>query len=300
MRKKVNMRKTLYATFVLLVISSCKEETMRKENNKPADLTRNDSLPFKNGYSEVNGIKMYYELYGKGKPLVLLHGGGSTIQTSFGRIIPILAKQRQLICIELQAHGRTSDRNVPISFEQDANDVVALMKNLNISKTDILGFSNGGNTALYIAIKHPEVCNKIIAASPLLKRNGAAPQFWEFMKHGTFAQMPQALKEGFLKVTPDSAKLMNMYQKCADRMNNFSDVPDELLKSIQRPVLFINGNTDVALPEHIVAMCRLISGSQMAIVPGGHGDYLGEVTTLKPGYKDSDFVVPMMERFLEE
>ena len=91
-------------------------------------------------YSEVNGIKMYYEIYGKGKPLVLIHGGGSTIQTTFGRIIPLLSKDRQLICVELQAHGRTEDRNAPISFEQDADDVAALLENLNIDKADIFGF----------------------------------------------------------------------------------------------------------------------------------------------------------------
>src|SRR5512133_2523636 len=98
--------------------------------------TKSDSLTFKSGYSEVNGLKMYYEIYGEGKPLVLIHGGGSTIQTTFGRIIPLLAKQRKLIAVELQAHGRTSDRDSEVSFEQDADDVAALLKNLNILKAD--------------------------------------------------------------------------------------------------------------------------------------------------------------------
>ena len=92
----------------------------------------NDSPIFQKGYSEVNGIKMYYEIYGKGKPLVLIHGGGSTIQTTFGRVIPMLAKKYQVIAMDLQAHGRTSDRDAPESFEQDADDVAALLKNLNV------------------------------------------------------------------------------------------------------------------------------------------------------------------------
>ncbi|HYG14730.1 MAG TPA: alpha/beta hydrolase, partial [Bacteroidia bacterium] len=116
----------------------------------------------KNGYSDVNGIKMYYEIYGQGKPLVLIHGGGSTIQTTFGRVLPLFSG-RQLICVELQAHGRTGDRNTALSFEQDADDVAALLKNLGIEKADIFGFSNGGNTALQLAIRHPQLCNKVIA-----------------------------------------------------------------------------------------------------------------------------------------
>src|SRR6476469_3530124 len=93
---------------------------------------------FKSGYSDVNGLKMYYEIYGQGRPLVLLHGGGSTIETSFGRLIPLLAKQRQLIGVELQAHGHTNDRNTALTFEQDAADVATLLKNLAIAKADFL------------------------------------------------------------------------------------------------------------------------------------------------------------------
>lgn len=258
------------------------------------------NLPLKKGTSEVNGIQMYYEIYGNGKPLVLIHGGGSTIETSFGRIIPLLSGNRQLICVELQAHGRTGDRNSGISFEQDADDVAALLKNLHIGKADILGFSNGGNTALQIAIRHPELCDKIIAASILLKRDGAFPQFWDFMKNASFDQMPQQYKDAFIQVNPDSTKLMNMFRKCADRMIHFKDFPDEQIKSIKSPVLIINGDADVATSEHVVAMSKLISNCKLAIIPGGHGAYMGEVTTLKPNYKDSDFIVPMIDNFLNE
>ncbi len=258
-----------------------------------------DSLSSTSGYSKVNGINMYYEIYGKGKPLVLIHGGGSTIQTSFGRVIPLLSKDRQLICVELQAHGHTGDRASELSFEQDADDVAALLKKLNIPKADLLGFSNGGNTALQIAIRHPHLCNKVVAASPLLKREGALPQFWEFMNTGTYEQMPQEYKDAFINVNPDSTKLMTMYQKCANRMSHLKDFPDEQIKSIKAPVLLINGDADVATSEHVVAMSKLIPDCKLAIIPGGHGAYLGEITTLKPGYKDSDFVVPMIKRFLE-
>lgn len=276
-----------------IILFSCQENTSQI-------YTSMDSTSFSSGYSQVNGLRMYYEIYGQGKPLVLIHGGGSTIQTSFGRLIPLLAPTRQLICVELQAHWRSGDRDSEISFEQDADDVAALLQNLNIAKADILGFSNGGNTALQMAIRHPQQCGKIIAASVLLKREGAFPQFWEFMKNGTFEQMPQAYKEAFLQVNPDSTKLHTMYRKCAYRMIHFTDFPDEQLQSIQLPVLLMNGDTDVATSEHVVAMAKLIPHCRLAIIPGGHGAYLGEITTLRAGHSATDIAALLIERFLED
>src|SRR3982751_5769147 len=113
------------------------------------------------GYAPVNGLKMYYEIHGSGKPLVLIHGGGSTIQTTFGKVLPMFAKHHKVIAVELQAHGHTADRDTPESFEQDADDVAALLRYLKIDKADILGFSNGGSTTMQIAMRHPEFVNKI-------------------------------------------------------------------------------------------------------------------------------------------
>lgn len=242
---------------------------------------------------------MYFEIHGQGKSLVLLHGGGSTIESSFGRIIPILSKSRQLICPELQAHGRTGDRDSGISFEQDADDVASLLSNLEIRKADIFGFSNGGNTALQLAIRHPGICNKIIAASVLLKRDGAFPAFWEFMKNGTFEQMPREYKDAYLRVHPDPDKLRVMYQKCADRMIHFNDFSDIQLQSIQSSVLLVNGDHDVATNEHIVDMSKLIANCSLAILPGGHGEYMGEITSIGLNNFHPDFFTPMLENFLD-
>src|ERR1700732_671147 len=124
------MKRTIvYSVLALLILSSFNKVNQSEENSNQIKATANDTLISKNGYSEVNGIKMYYEIYGQGKPLVLIHGGGSTIQTTFGRVIPMLAKHRRLIAIELQAHGRTSDREQDLSFEQDADDIATLLKN---------------------------------------------------------------------------------------------------------------------------------------------------------------------------
>src|SRR5882724_11819519 len=104
-------------------------------------------------HAMVNGLKMYHEIHGSGRPLVLIHGGGSTIASTFGRVLPELAKGHRVIAVELQAHGHTPDIDRPLSFEQDADDVAALLAQLAIGKADIMGFSNGGTTALQIAIR---------------------------------------------------------------------------------------------------------------------------------------------------
>jgi pimeloyl-ACP methyl ester carboxylesterase len=254
--------------------------------------------PDSSGHANVDGISMYYEIYGEGKPLILIHGGGSTIQTSFSRIIPLLAMSRKVIGVELQAHGRTSDRNTPISFEQDADDVARLIKVLGISNADILGFSNGGNTAMQIAIRHPDLVNKIVVASSFYKRNGMFPGFWDFMKKGTIKDMPQSLKSAFLDVTSDSAKLQNLFEKCSQRMLTFKDWDDSTLKTIKVPTLLVNGDHDVATSEHMVEMHRLIANSQLLIIPGGHGEYMGEISFAATENQVAAFVI-LLEEFLD-
>ncbi|KIC91059.1 alpha/beta fold hydrolase [Flavihumibacter sp. ZG627] len=255
---------------------------------------------FMNGYTDVHGIRMYYEIYGQGKPLVLIHGGGSTIQTNFGKIIPLLAKSRQLIAVELQAHGRTSDRNADLSFEQDADDVARFLKNMNISKADIFGFSNGGTTTLQIAIRHPEVVDHLIVGSALAKRNGVPEWFWEFMEQAKLENMPEQLKEGYLAVATDPSGLQIMHDRDVKRMVNFKDIPEEEIKSIKAATLIITGDKDIIKPEHAIELHRQIANSALAIIPGGHGEYIGEITTLKPDFKESDLVIPMIEKFLDK
>ncbi|MBT1701475.1 alpha/beta hydrolase [Fulvivirgaceae bacterium PWU4] len=292
----------LSALLALLVLQACMRHEAHGpagENNEAVKDPKTDSASFTSGYSDVNGIRMYYEIHGSGKPLVLIHGGGSTIETTFGRIIPYLSQHRQVIAVELQAHGHTADRNADLSFEQDADDVAALLKNLGIDKADIFGFSNGGTTALQIAIRHPELTGKVVAGSALLKRNGTLPQFWEFMKQARITHMPQQYKDAYLKITGDSARLQNMHDKCAKRMNDFSDVSDARLRSIKSPVLLVNGDADVATSEHMVQVSRLIPGCRLAIIPGSHGEYVGEITTLKPGRETKLTIMPILEEFLE-
>jgi len=249
-------------------------------------------------YANVNGIKMYYEVHGAGRPLVLLHGGGSTIFTTFGTTLPLFARNHQVIAVELQAHGRTSDRNAPESFAQDADDVAELLKQLHIEKADILGFSNGGSTTLQVAIRHPQLVNKLIAVSGIYKRDGMIPSFWPFMQKGSFKDMPQGLKDAFLSVTPDSAKLLNMHRKDVQRMLTFKDWPVSDIRSIKSPGLIIASDQDVVRPEHALEIARLLPHGSAAIFPGVHGEFLGEATTGHPGSKVPALFVAMVDEFL--
>jgi pimeloyl-ACP methyl ester carboxylesterase len=252
------------------------------------------------GYAPVNGIKMYYEIHGEGKPFVLLHGGGSTIETTFGRVLPMFAKKYKVIAVELQAHGHTNDRNAPETFEQDADDIAALLRQLNISKASILGFSNGGSTAMQIAIRHPEVVDKLVIASGVYQREGFIPGFFEGMQHASLENMPQLLKDAFLRVNPDTTALRNMHDKDRDRMIAFKDWSDEDLRAIKAPSFIINADKDVILPEHALKMSKLIPNAELMILPGTHGAYLGEICTAVPNSKLPEMTVAMVEEFLEK
>lgn len=251
-------------------------------------------------YASVNGINMYYEIHGSGSPLVLIHGGGSTIETTYGRVLPLFAQKHTVIAVELQVHGHTSDRNVPITFEQDAEDVAALLKQLHIGKADVMGFSNGGTTTMLLAAHHPELVNKIVLASCMYKRSGVPQQFWEAMKTPKFSDMPQEYKDEYKKVAPDTALLNTMFTKCAQRMQTFKDLAPEVIAAIKAPSLIIVGDKDVPTPEHAVEMYRTLPNSSLMILPGGHGDYIGEITTLKNGNKQYEQVVPVIEEFLNK
>jgi len=261
-----------------LIISGCNNPDNKTMNSQ---VTTNNKIKkdFMSGYASVNGLKMYYEIYGAGMPLVLIHGGGSTIHTTFGRVLHDFAKTHKVIAVEMQAHGHTADIDRPLSFQQDADDIAALLKQLNIEKADVFGFSNGASTTLQFAIRHPEMTNKIIVASTFYKRAGAPGWFWDMMSKPTFEGMPQPYKDEYLKINPDTNALHRMYERDVARMQSFPDISEEQMKSIKAPAFIIIGDKDVATPEHVAEMHRLILNSRLAIIPGGHGDYIGEMTT---------------------
>lgn len=263
--------------------------------------TRSQQIPVpqQSARAEVNGMKMYYEIYGTGHPLVLIHGGGSTINTSFGKLIPFLMENHRVIAVEMQAHGRTKDRGRPESFDQDAADIAELLKQLQVQKADVLGFSNGGQTAMVLGMKHAGCIRKLIITSAFYKRKGVPAGFWEGMKKGTFSDMPQIYKDEYLKLNPgDERGLMTMFERDLHRMQNFTDWSDDDLRSIAVPALIVIGDHDLPTHEHALAMQKLIAGSRLAILPGTHGSFMGEAMPPDPSSKMPQAFATLVNEFL--
>jgi pimeloyl-ACP methyl ester carboxylesterase len=261
-------------------------------------LAANTLLPAaaaRTGYAPVNGLRLYYEIHGVAHsaqpPLVLLHGGGDTIETSFGRVLPALARTRQIIAFEQQGYGHTADiADRPFSFEQSADDTAALLAHLKIERADLLGFSNGGTIALQVAIRHPRVVRKLVIVSALFSRAGADPAFWEWMKNARLENMPVALQEAYRKVAPHPENLRSFHDKAAQRMRDFKDIPAEALRAITAPTLVMCGDADVVRPEHAVALSRLLPNSRLSIM--AETDHMGMMTR-------TDWAVPTVNRFLD-
>ncbi len=253
------------------------------------------------GHAPVNGIRIYYEVHGRqdGAPLVLLHGGGSTIEVTFGRVLPFLADGRRVIALEEQGHGRTTDREGPVSFETSADDVAGLLRHLKVDRADVFGFSNGASTALEVAIRHPSLVRKLVFASSFTRRDGAQPQLWAFIARADFSNMPQPLKDAFLRVNPDARQLEAMHDKDAARMRGFRDVPDALVASVRAPTLIVLGDQDIVKVEHAVELTRLIPGARLLVLPGGHGDYLGEAVMTQAETRYPELTARLIGEFLD-
>lgn len=273
---------------------------MGNQDMSPGAQAQGPSTLVRSGYAPVNGLRMYYEVHGRedGVPLLLLHGGGSTIESTFGRVLPHLASRRHVVAIEEQGHGRTSDRDQPVTFEASADDAAALLRHLRIAQADVFGFSNGGNVALQMAIRHPALVRKLVFASALTRRDGAPDQFWEFMRQAGFDDMPQALKDAFLRVNPDPKRLRAMHDKDAARMRAFADVADADVRSVRAPTLVVTGDRDVATPEHAVTLLRLLPDARLLVVPSGHGHYLGETSAGAVDEEYAELTARLVERFL--
>jgi pimeloyl-ACP methyl ester carboxylesterase len=242
-------------------------------------------------YADVNGLHMYYEEHGSGgTPLVLLHGGGSTIETSFGRSLPALARTRRVIAFEQQGHGHTADVDRPFAFEQSADDTAALLRHLKVESADFLGYSNGGSIALQVAIRHPRLVRKLVVASAIFKRDGMQPGFWESMKKASLRDMPAELQEAYRKTAPHPEQLQAFHDKSVKRMLEFKDWPAEAIRGITAPTLVLAGDQDVVRPEHAVEMFRLLPNGRLAMLPGT--DHMAMVSRAE--------WVPMVERFLDE
>ncbi len=225
----------------------------------------------KRGYAPVNGLQLYYEIHGdpakNGVPLVLLHGGGSTIETSFGKLIPLASKARQVIAFEQQGHGHTADVGRPFSFEQSAEDAVALLRYLHVAKADFLGYSNGGHIALEIALRHPEVVRSLVLESVFFSRDGTEPGFWQGFDHAKLDDMPLELKKAYLATAPHPEQLPSFFAKSVQRMREFKDWTPAQMQTIRAPTFLIAGDRDIVRVEHAAQMQHLLPDARLAVFP---------------------------------
>ena len=290
------MRTPSMAAGVVLALSAmCVDRLPAQSRARPRA-----RAPLDVGYAKINGLRMYYEIHGTGgTPLVLVHGGGSTIGTNFGRVMPLLARTRRVIAVEVQAHGHTLDVDRPFTFAQDADDVAALLDSLGVSKADILGFSNGGTTALQVAIRHPAKVNRLVVASANYKRDGMQPGFWDGMMKASYADMPQPYKDAYLKINPSQAGVNAMFERDSKRMQGFEDIPDAAIRAIQAPTLVVVGDQDVIRVEHALALAGTLAHGRLCVLPGTHGSYLGEIMTPNVSARTLEVFVGLIDEFLQ-
>lgn len=213
-------------------------------------------------YADVNGINLYYETYGAGRPLILLHGGLGSGEM-FGPILPTLADHHQVIAVDLQGHGRTADIDRPLDVRLMADDIAALIDHLGLQKPDVVGYSLGGGVAFQVAIKYPEKVGRLVSASANIRRDAIYPEMLQQQ-----GQVSGVAAE-FLKDTP----MYQLYQRVAPRPEDFPKLLDKIgeamakdfdfteeVRGLQVPTLVIAADADMAPPSHYVEVFKLLDG----------------------------------------
>lgn len=254
------------------------------------------------GYAQINGLKMYYEIHGSGKPLVLLHGAFGGIAGDWNDWISELSKTHQVIAVELQGHGRTADIDRDISYDNLADDVAALLGYLKYPSADIVGYSLGGGVAINCAIRHPDKVGKVVSISAPMRRDGwvkEANDFWPNMKWEMFKGTPA--ETGYKKLSPKPDKFPEFVIHIREMALKPYDFGADNLKASKAPMFFIHGDADGVRLEHIAEMYRLKGGevhgdmrprsaSRLAIFPNAT-----HVTLMQR----MPVIIPMINDFLD-
>jgi pimeloyl-ACP methyl ester carboxylesterase len=224
-------------------------------------------------YAVVNGLRSYYEVHGSGRPLVLLHGGMMTLDVTFGPLIPALAKDRQVIGIELQGHGHTADSGRAMTLQNLAADVAALLRELAIEQADIFGFSLGAMVSLELATRYPELAGRLVLASVPSRldgyhegtRPGAAEPDWDRLPTAADMAMMEA---DYRRAAPDPGHFQQHLARTSTVVAAFRGWSAEQLAALRSPVLLIIGDNDFVRIEHAAEMLATIPGAQLAVLPG--------------------------------
>lgn len=249
--------------------------THRKTNERGTIVTTVDqdtAAPGIGQYAEVNGLRLYYETSGSGRPLILLHGGLGAGEM-FGPVRTALAQSHQVIAVDLQGHGRTADIDRPIDPWFMADDIAALIDHLGLDRPDLVGYSLGGGVALRAAVRYPEKIGRVVAASAFIRRTAVYPEMLEQQ-----AQVGAAVAE-YMKDTP----MYELYQRIAPRPEDFPRLLDKIgaamakdfdlseeIRGLRVPTLIVAADADMAPPSHFVEVFGLLDGGQR------DGGWMGE------------------------
>ncbi|MFL5647639.1 MAG: alpha/beta fold hydrolase [Chloroflexota bacterium] len=215
-------------------------------------------------YADVNGIHLYYERHGAGRPLVLLHGGLMSSET-FGPLLPALAAGHEVITVDLQGHGRTADIDRPIDPRLIAGDIAALITHLGLDRPDVMGYSLGGGVAFWTAVDHPDLVRRLIMVSTNIKRSAIYPVMLEQQGQLSAESVP------FMTETP----MYELYQRVAPRPEDFGNLLDKIgasmakdfdfseeMRGLTVPTLFVAADADMFPPSHAVEVFALLDGGQ--------------------------------------
>jgi pimeloyl-ACP methyl ester carboxylesterase len=235
-------------------------------------------------YANVNGLKMYYEIHGKGQPLILLHGGLGGIGM-FAQLLPALAENRQVVGVDLQGHQHTADINRPMSFEQMADDIAALIEHLGLKHTDLFGYSLGGGVALQTAIRHPENVRKLALVSVPFSSDGWYPEVRAGMKsmnaEAAKAMVGSPMHQAYISAAPNPDAWQTLVVKTGELIRQDYDW-SKGVATLKMPTLLVVGDADAIRPTHTVEFFGLLGGgkrdagwdgsgmsnARLAIVPG--------------------------------
>ena len=213
-------------------------------------------------YAEVNGINLYYETRGAGRPLILLHGGLGSGEM-FGPVLPILAERHQVIAVDLQGHGRTADIDRPIDIRLMADDIAALIDHLDLDRPDVVGWSLGGGVALQTAVRHPDKVGRLVAASANIRRD-AIPAEMLAQQGQVNAAAAEYMKDTpmyalYMRVAPRPEDFPRLLDKMGESMAKDFDLTEEV-RGLKVPTLIVAADADMAPPSHYVEVFKLLDG----------------------------------------
>ena len=295
--------KGLGLLMIAVLLCSCQPKTTENNPAAPAgkEVTMKNMKPDQSGYAEINGLKMYYEVYGKGEPIVLLHGAFMTIPLNWSGFIPLLAKNRKVIVAEMQGHGRTGDISRPITYEGMSDDVSGLLTHLKIAKADILGYSMGGGIAFQFAVRHPEQLRKLIILSGTYAHDGWWPEAeasFASVNAEMFKDSP--IKKQYDSLSKDPAHFPAFVKKLMSADLQPYDWSKEV-KNIKAPVFMVIGDMDGVRYEHAIDLFKAKGGGKMGDLHGVPQSRLAILpgTTHMGMSQRAEWLVPMINEFLD-